>query len=69
MKKYIKIYIDYFGFGEQDYIPCEICKRKSVDIHHILPKSKGGKDLVNNLIALCRQCHINVHSEIGRAHV
>lgn len=32
MKNYIKVYLDYFGYGEQDFIPCEACGGKSTKI-------------------------------------
>ena len=60
MKKYTKIYYDYFGYCIEDIVPCEVCSRKSVDIHHIEARSKR-KDLENditNLMALCREHHI-----------
>ena len=60
MKKHTKIYLDYFGYGEQDFIPCEICGQQAVDLHHICPRGMGGsknKDYIENLIGLCRECH------------
>lgn len=61
MKNYTKIYFDYFGYDESDFIPCEICGAKAVDIHHIDCKGMGGsikKDVIENLMALCREHHI-----------
>ena len=55
--------MDYFGYGEQDVILCEACNRKAQDIHHIKYKSRGGKDEIGNLIALCRKCHDLAHNE------
>jgi len=60
MKKHTKIYLDYFGYDAGDFIPCEICENKAVDIHHIEPRGMGGsktKDTIENLQALCRSCH------------
>ncbi|MFW5889295.1 MAG: HNH endonuclease [Nanoarchaeota archaeon] len=60
MKKHTKIYLKYFGYGEQDFIPCEICGNKAVDIHHIERRGMGGsklKDVISNLMGLCRKCH------------
>jgi 5-methylcytosine-specific restriction endonuclease McrA len=60
VKKHIKIYLDYFGYSIADFIPCEVCGKKSVDIHHIEPRGMGGskvKDFIENLQALCRSCH------------
>ena len=63
MKKYVKIYCDFFGYGEQDYIPCEIpnCKNSAEKPHHIIYKSQGGKDTIENLIGLCRKHHNQGH--------
>ena len=57
MKKYVKVYLDYFGYCEQDFIPCEKCGCRAVDVHHVNKRSAGGKDEIDNLIGLCRECH------------
>ena len=63
MKPYTKVYLRHFGYGEQDFIPCEICMTKAVDIHHI--RGRGiGKDTIENLMALCRDHHTEAHDEI-----
>lgn len=60
MKKHTKIYFEHYGYDISDFIPCEICGAKAVDIHHIDARGMGGtnKDNINNLMALCRECHI-----------
>jgi 5-methylcytosine-specific restriction endonuclease McrA len=60
MKKHTKIYFEHYGYDISDFIPCEICGAKAVDIHHIDARGMGGtnKDNINNLMALCRKCHI-----------
>ena len=62
MKHHVKIYLDYFGYGEQDVILCEACHRLAVDIHHINGRGKD-KDVIVNLMALCRKCHNMAHQE------
>ena len=60
MKKHTKIYFDFFGFDESDFISCEICGNKANDIHHIEARGMGGsktKDFIENLQAVCRKCH------------
>jgi len=52
--------MDYFGYGDQDFIPCEVCGVRAVDVHHIFGRGKG-KDNIDNLMALCRRCHRQVH--------
>ena len=59
MTKHCRIYMDYFGYGEQDVILCEACRRVAVDIHHINGRSD---DSIKNLMALCRKCHNRAHS-------
>lgn len=58
---------------------CEICKSKGIhklanEVHHITPlssvetleeKFKIGLD-VNNLQALCSNCHHNIHNEVRK---
>ena len=60
MKAHTKIYMNYFGYGEQDTILCEVCGVGAVDIHHINGRGKG-KDVIENLIAVCRKCHNAAH--------
>jgi 5-methylcytosine-specific restriction endonuclease McrA len=64
MKKHTKIYLKHFGYTIADFIPCEICGAKSVDIHHLIFKQMGGSkllDYIENLIAVCRSCHNKCH--------
>ena len=52
--------MSYFGYDESDFIPCEVCGLKAVDINHIDARGMGGsktKDTIDNLQALCRECH------------
>ena len=70
MKLYTKIYLDYFGYTTADFVPCECCGNKAVDIHHIEARSKR-KDLENditNLMALCRQHHERYGDKIAFKH-
>ena len=60
MKLHTKIYYDFFGLTEADTPLCEVCGKVAVDIHHIYRRGMGGskdKDVVRNLMALCRACH------------
>jgi hypothetical protein len=40
----------------------ESWKFKSIDVHHIIPLSKGEKDYYKNMICLCPNCHRKFHS-------
>lgn len=76
MKPHTKIYLDYFGHTTADFIPCEVCEAKAVDIHHIDSRGMGGtkKDIITNLMALCRECHTlfgdvkSVKSQLVKIH-
>jgi len=61
MKKHTKLYLAYFGFDQEDFIPCEICKAQAIDIHHIECRGMGGTkepEDIDNLMAVCRDCHV-----------
>jgi len=63
MKKYVKTYLDYFGYDQSSWIPCEMCGQTAVDINHIDARGMGGsklKDNIENLMAMCRKCHIDL---------
>jgi len=67
MKPHTKIYfkhynIGYYPDGSHDFIKCEVCGNKSVDIHHIYGRTGPQSDDIDNLIALCRKCHNDAHS-------
>jgi len=51
--------------GETDIIMCQHCKEAvAVDVHHIVYKGSGGskqRDVIENLIGLCRKCHNLAH--------
>ena len=48
----------FFVFARDEYT-CQVCKKsnKKLRTHHILYKSKGGTDRVDNLITVCEDCH------------
>ena len=61
IKLHTKIYLKHFGYDVTDFVPCETCGAKAVDIHHIEARGMGGNkeaDRIENLMALCRSCHI-----------
>lgn len=65
MKPYVKIFMNYFGYSPGDFIPCEYCGSPSVEIHHITPRSlakKGKVNVIENLAAVCRECHDKCHA-------
>lgn len=58
--KHVKVYMEYFDYVTQSEILCEACGRPSNDIHHINGRGKD-KDVIKNLMALCRKCHERAH--------
>lgn len=45
---------------ERDAYRCRVCKHRgeaSLDVHHYKPRSRGGEECSENLLALCRGCH------------
>ena len=60
MQNHVKIYLDFFGYGIDDFIPSEISGERAIDIHHIDCRGMGGskeKDNIENLMALTREEH------------
>ncbi|MBQ6519934.1 MAG: RRXRR domain-containing protein [Anaerolineaceae bacterium] len=41
---------------------CACCGKPMDDVHHIIPRSKGGSDGPDNRIGLCDECHHKVHT-------
>lgn len=56
----------YFIFARDEYT-CQACKKKNkiLRTHHILYKSKGGTDRVDNLITVCNDCHTSENHKKG----
>tara|TARA_R100000734_G_scaffold4767_1_gene4233 strand:- start:458 stop:724 length:267 start_codon:yes stop_codon:yes gene_type:complete len=59
-----KVYTNFFNLDTCDHILCTSCGQVAVDIHHINPRGMGGseKDYIENLVALCRNCHDKAES-------
>jgi 5-methylcytosine-specific restriction endonuclease McrA len=80
MKNYTATYLKHFKLTTADFIACEVCESKAVDIHHIEARSiaKQKENEIENLMALCRICHVlygdkkqhkNFLIEIHRKHI
>jgi hypothetical protein len=63
-KKYQKNHFlkDRFEFLKKFNFTCQYCGRKAPEvvfhIDHIIPKAKGGKDILENLTLACDECNI-----------
>ena len=43
---------------KRDGWKCQNCgSKEQLDVHHIIPRSRGGEDDERNLVTLCRTCH------------
>ncbi len=66
---YKQTYIKNFDLIEADFIVCEFsfirfgAMIEATDIHHLTYKSQGGKDDINNLMAVSRKVHDAIHQE------
>ena len=47
---------------EQQHGKCLMCKNEIAHFHHIVPRSKGGSDTLQNQVGLCTKCHAKVHT-------
>jgi 5-methylcytosine-specific restriction endonuclease McrA len=57
---YAKIVLSRRNVMRRDDFTCQYCgKKSSLTIDHIIPKSRGGKDIWENLTTACDTC--NVH--------
>jgi hypothetical protein len=47
----------------RDNYTCQTCKKRHVrlEAHHIVFRSHGGKDTLDNLLTLCEECHDHLH--------
>ena len=46
----------------EDRMYCEVCGRTgALGFHHIVFRSQGGKNELNNIILLCHKCHEKAH--------
>ena len=58
---------------QRDNYRCRICgdtpssPYTKLQVHHIIPRSEGGKDNTNNLATLCDLCHAVCHPHMGPA--
>jgi RNA-directed DNA polymerase len=68
MKESLKGRIKWFRLWWSQDSKCPVCKEKITEetkwnVHHILPKSEGGKDIISNLVMVHPNCHRQIHSQ------
>jgi len=47
---------------------CRNCINPAQRVHHIVPLSKGGYNIMNNLVSLCKRCHAACHPHLSVAN-
>ncbi|MED4083893.1 HNH endonuclease signature motif containing protein [Halalkalibacterium halodurans] len=45
---------------------CQECGKRGHHLHHVMPKSRGGRGVKTNALLLCNECHKNVHADNAR---
>lgn len=49
---------------KRDDFQCQCCgNTRNLELHHIVFRSQGGKDQLDNLVTLCNRCHARAHRE------
>jgi 5-methylcytosine-specific restriction endonuclease McrA len=43
---------------QRDAHTCAYCGDVATEVDHVYPKSKGGEDTLDNLVAACRRCNV-----------
>lgn len=46
---------------------CYVCGKKSQHRHHVIPLYADGENTRDNVVPLCKRCHVKVHLGIERA--
>lgn len=47
--------------GDKYRFICKVTKEPYLEVHHIKPLSEGGTDTMDNVIAICANCHREIH--------
>lgn len=51
----------------RDSYSCRLCGKpwrmaeRELEIHHVIPKSQGGSNRMENLVTVCKPCHRQQH--------
>ena len=64
MQNHTNVYYNFFELIESDFVACSNCGKIAQDIHHIQRRNKTKNDFIENLVALCRECHIKCDNPI-----
>src|SRR5690625_446027 len=42
---------------------CQMCGKRATQIHHVMPRSRGGRGVYTNGMAICNGCHTRIHKD------
>lgn len=42
---------------------CANCSKRAYHVHHVYPRSRGGRNVITNALLLCNDCHKQVHAD------
>jgi 5-methylcytosine-specific restriction endonuclease McrA len=42
---------------------CAICSNRAFHVHHVMPRARGGRNVITNATLLCAACHRKVHED------
>lgn len=49
---------------------CQKCRYTgNIELHHIIPVSRGGSNKDDNLILLCEKCHAEIHGRTKKNYL
>ena len=54
----------YNAISEEQNHHCFLCKKPIEHYHHIIEKSKGGSNTIDNMVGLCEKHHNMIHKDV-----
>jgi hypothetical protein len=42
---------------------CAMCSGKACHVHHVMPRSRGGRNVLTSGLLLCNECHKRIHAD------
>lgn len=41
---------------------CQMCSKRGCHVHHVMPRARGGRNVLTNALLLCNECHKEIHA-------
>lgn len=48
---------------ERDSFTCVLCNAPASELHHVVPRGRGGNNYPDNLVSVCRPHHMTLHGQ------